>query len=176
MMGRPGAVAARIFVEALGLPITPEEFIAARDARLEGMVRDCPPMPGARELSRHLHAHGIPQAIATSSSRRTLDYKTAAHADWLTIFGAIVTSDDVARGKPAPDIFLHAAGLIGAPPETTLVFEDAPLGVEAALAAGMHVVAIPEDVHRDRVAAAHLVLESLEAFDPAAWGLPPLAR
>lgn len=176
MMGRPGAVAARVFVEALDIPLTPEQFIAARDARLEAMFRECLPMPGAEALSRHLHAHGVPQAIATSSSRRTLAHKAAGHGEWLATFGAVVTADDVARGKPAPDIFLRAAEHIGAVPETTLVFEDSPLGVEAALAAGMHVIAIPEEAYRDRVGAAHLVLDSLEEFDPTAWGLPPFAR
>ena len=176
MMGRPGAVSARIFVEALDVPLTPEEFLAIREARLEGLFRACLPMPGAVALTAHLRAHGIPQAIATSSSRRTLGYKTAAHGAWFATFGAVVTADDVHRGKPAPEIFLRAAVLIGAPPERTLVFEDSPLGIEAALAAGMHVVAIPEQAYRDRVGHAHLVLDSLEAFDPTAWGLPPFAR
>lgn len=176
MMGRTGAVAARIFVEALDVPLTPEQFLVARDERLEAMFRECPPMPGALALTRHLHAHGIPQAIATSSSRRTLAQKTVGHADWLATFGAVVTADDVAHGKPAPDIFLRAAEQIGAPAETCLVFEDSPLGVEGALAAGMRVVAIPEAAYRDRVGGAHRVLDSLEAFDPAEWGLPPFAR
>lgn len=175
MMGRPSIVSARIFVEALDVPITPEEFIALREARLEALFRACQPMPGALALSRHLHAHGIPQAIATSSTRRTLAHKVVAHGEWIATFGAVVTSDDVEHGKPAPDIFLRAAEHIGATPASTLVFEDAPLGVEAALAAGMHVIAIPEEAYRDRVGAAHLVLDSLDDFDPEAWGLPPFA-
>ena len=159
-------------VESLGLAMTPEEFVAARDARTEALFRACVPMPGAVALTQYLARHGIPRAIGTSSSRRTLAFKTAAHGEWLASFGAIVSADDVEHGKPAPDIFLRAAALIGAPPESTLVFEDAPSGVEAALAAGMHVVAVPEHAFRDRVGAAHLVLSSLEAFDPAPWGLP----
>ena len=88
-------------------------------------------------------------------------------------FGAIVTAEDVEHGKPAPDIFLAAAALIGAPPGQTLVFEDSAMGVDAALAAGMHVVATPEAMYRDRVGHAHLVLASLEEFRPEDWGLPP---
>jgi len=176
MMGRPNAVASRIFVEELGIPLTPEEFGAARDELLMAMFRECPPMPGARALSQLLYDHDIPQAIATSSTRRSLANKIVAHADWIATFGAVVTSEDVVHGKPAPDIFLHAASLIGAPPETTLVFEDAPLGVQAALAAGMHVVAVPEHVYREDVGSAHLVLESLESFDPAPWGLPAFPK
>lgn len=172
MIGRPGAIASRIFVESLGLSMTPEEFVAARDARTEALFRACQPMPGAIELTSHFMRHGIPCAIGTSSGRRTLAFKTAAHGEWLASFGAIVSADDVEHGKPAPDIFLRAAALIDAPPESTLVFEDAPTGVEAALAAGMHVIAVPERAFRDRVGAAHLVLNSLEEFDPAPWGLP----
>ena len=142
---------------------------------LIALFRDCQPMPGARALSRHLHRHGVPQAVATSSSRVRVGHKTVGHADWFATFGAVVTSDDVERLKPAPDIFLRAAEHIGAPPASTLVFEDSPLGVEAALAAGMHVVATPEEVYRDRVGTAHLVLTSLEEFVPEAWGLPPFA-
>jgi len=175
MMGRPSPVAARIFVEALGLPLTPEEFIATRDIALETMFRDCLPMPGARALSDHLRLHGVPQAIATSSSRRTLPYKIVRHEEWFATFGAVVTGDEVEHGKPAPDIFLRAAAQIGASPASTLVFEDSPLGVAAALAAGMHVVATPEEIFRDRVGDAHLVLTSLEEFMPEAWGLPPFA-
>lgn len=176
MVGRPGPVAARIFVERLGIPLTPEAFTAERDARLVEHFLACEPMPGARALSAHLRAHGVPQAIATSAARSTLAvHRSGRHAAWLDTFDALVTAEDVAHGKPAPDIFLRAAALLGAPAETTLVFEDAPLGVEAALAAGMWVVATPEAAHREGVAGAHEVLESLEQFDPAAWGLPPFA-
>ncbi len=172
MMGRPSPVAARIFVETLGIPLTPDQFLVERDTALAILFRDCPPMPGALSLSAHLHRHTIPQAIATSSSRVTLLQKTVMHAEWFAMFAAVVTGDEVAHGKPAPDIFLRAAEQIGARPEATLVFEDSPLGVEAARAAGMHVVAVPEAVFRDHVRDADTVLDSLEAFDPAPWGLP----
>ena len=127
MMGRPGLVAARIFLDALEIDvITPEQFIEERETMLEALFRACQPMPGALALSRHLHAHGIPQAVATSSSRRNVGFKTVSHTDWFGTFGAVVTSEDVEHGKPAPDIFLHAASLIDAPPASTLVFEDSP--------------------------------------------------
>src|SRR5690606_10242863 len=124
-----------------------------------------PPMRGARELTTHLAGHGIPQAVATSSSRESLARKVMAHGEWFEVFETVVIADDVAHGKPAPDIFLEAARRLGASPASCLVFEDAPIGVEAALAAGMQVIAVPEPGHEHRVAGAHAVIEHFEAFD-----------
>ena len=172
MIGRPTSVASRILVEATGIPLTPEEFAHEREEALAVLFRDVLPTRGARALTAHLRAHRIPQAIATSSSVRSLADKRVAHDAWFGEFEAIVTSEDVAHGKPAPDIFLEAARRIGAQPAACLVFEDAPLGVESALAAGMSVIALPEAGHEALVTSAHLVLDHLEAFDPAEWGLP----
>jgi HAD superfamily hydrolase (TIGR01509 family) len=173
MMGRPTPVAVPILIEATGIPMTAEEFVRARDSRLLPLYASAPPMRGALELTRHLHGRGVPQAVATSSTRVTLASKRSGHPEWFEMFGAIVTSEDVVHGKPAPDIFLEAARRLGAPPESCLVFEDAPIGVEAALAAGMTVIAIPEDGHADLVRDAHGVIESLADFRPEQWGLPP---
>lgn len=82
------------------------------------------------------------------------------------------------KGKPHPEIFQLAASRFASPPASpsdVLVFEDAPIGVEAALAAGMRCVFVPDE--RTPKSDAHdkacLVLKSLEEFDPVAWGLPP---
>lgn len=176
MMGRPTPIAVPLMLRETGLPMTAEAFIAAREEALHALFPSAVPMPGADALTRHLHAHGIPQAVATSSTRLSLEHKLSRHGEWFGMFDAVVIAADVTHGKPAPDIFIEAARRIGAPPESCLVFEDAPIGVEAALAAGMHVVAVPEPGHADHVRHAHAVLTSLEAFDPAEWGLPALAR
>lgn len=176
MIGRPTPAAARILVDITGIPMSPEAFAAERDARLASLFRMAQPTRGARELTAHLGAQGVPQAVATSSMRRSLEAKRAAQPEWFASFDAIVTSEDVVHGKPAPDIFLEAARRIAAPPETCLVFEDAPLGVEAALAAGMSVVALPEPGHEHLVGGAHRVLAHLGEFDPGEWGLPPFER
>jgi HAD superfamily hydrolase (TIGR01509 family) len=174
MLGRPNPVAARIFVEGHCLAITPEEFLAERTRMLEVLFPTAPPLPGALPLVRHLAGHGVPQAVATSSDRHAFALKTTTHSDWFSLFATIVTMEDVEHGKPAPDIFLEAASRLGAAPESCLVFEDAPMGVEAALAAGMHVIALPESHNRDAVSGAHLVLDGFEEFDPERWGLPGL--
>jgi len=176
MMGKRAADSARIFTAALRLPLTPAEYLEERKALLEALFPKAEPMPGALRLTRHLHAHGVPQAVATSSDRRHFELKTGHHRQWLGIFNCIVIGDEpeVKRGKPAPDIFLLAARRLKAEPSLCLVFEDSPAGLQGALAAGMHTVAVP-DPHMNAGAfeGAHQILTSLEHFDPGGWGLPP---
>jgi len=175
MMGQPTHVWVPLLLELTGLPMTVEEYRRERNKLLVDHFRNgfpMPPKPGALALTGHLRRHGIPHAIATSSNRATFAQKVEGNPELLGNFNAAVTSDDVERGKPAPDSFLRAAELIGGRPESCLVFEDAPAGVEAALAAGMHVVAVPARGHREFIHGAHAVIDSLEAFEPEAWGLP----
>src|SRR6185295_8265791 len=132
-------------------------------------------MPGARRLTGHLAGHGIPQAVASSSHRHDFELKITHHREWFACFQCVVLGDDpeVKHGKPAPDIFLAAAARLGAMPSHCLVLEDAPSGVEAARAAGMPVVAVPNPaMSADAYLDANEVLSSLEFFDPAVWGLP----
>ena len=175
MIGRPAAVSARILVDALELPIEPEEYLERREAIMIDLFPDAPAKPGARVLVEHLTGCDVPCAVATSSSLPHFDAKTARHGDWFAHFTTVVTADhpDVVHGKPAPDIFLTAARQLGVEPRACLVFEDAPSGVEAARAAGMSVVAVP-DPAMDRAAFsdADLVLGTLHDFAPAPWGLP----
>jgi pseudouridine-5'-monophosphatase len=174
MVGRPNPVAARIFVEGHGVGMTPEEFLAERSALLAPLFPLAQPLPGARALTAHLAACGVPQAIATSSTKESLALKVSSDPDWFAGFAPILTMEDVPHGKPAPDIFLEAARRLGVAPEACLAFEDSPSGVVAALAAGMAVIALPSAEHRGMVAGARAVLGTLEEFDPAPWGLPPL--
>ncbi len=174
-IGMKSMDSARIITQALGLPLTPEQWLETRKAILEELFPNAEPLPGAVRLTRHLHAHGVPQAVATSSDRRYFNIKTSRHGEWFSIFDLVVSGDDadINEGKPAPDIFLIAAERLGAEPRRCLVFEDAPAGVQAARAAGMYVVAVP-DPNLDATALldAHAILRSLEEFDPGAWGLP----
>jgi pseudouridine-5'-monophosphatase len=174
MIGRPGRIAVPMMLERTGLPITAEAFIEERKATLFEQFPLARPMPGALELTAHLARHGVRQAVATSSSRAALARKVLGHPEWFASFDAVVNAEDVANGKPAPDIFLEAARRIGASPESCLVFEDAPAGIEAALAAGMHVIAVPEPGHEglSAMAEACAILDSLDVFTPEAWGLP----
>lgn len=87
------------------------------------------------------YAGRLPMAVATSGTRGSCS-KTLEALGLLDHFQAIVTADDVAKGKPAPDLFLTAAQRLGVDPPACLAFEDADLGIEAARAAGMEVVDI----------------------------------
>ena len=174
MIGRPSTDSAQYLIDMLSLPISVEDYLAERDHLMRAGFSSCTPLPGAKELVFHLSAHAIPIAVATSSNRDLFEVKTQNHS-WFALFDAIVTGDepDVKRGKPAPDIFLSAARRIGAPPETTLVFEDAPSGLAAAKAAGMRVVVVPDaNMDKTRYTGADLILDSLLKFSPGEFGLP----
>lgn len=84
----------------------------------------------------------VPMAVATGGTRIVAE-KTLRSTGLSDLFDEVVTSDDVASGKPAPDMFLLAAEKIGVPPEKCVALEDAPAGIVAAEAAGMKVVAVP---------------------------------
>ncbi len=162
-MGRDADLSARIVLERLGVPLTSEEFLAERGPILESLVARCQAMEGAEAFVRTLVGGGVQVAVATSSDRRLYELKVRPHA-WFDLFSAVVCGDDprVGAKKPAPDIFLVAAGELRAEPRRCLVFEDSLAGVEAALRAGMRVVALPDAAagpeHRQHFRSAHHVL------------------
>jgi pseudouridine 5'-phosphatase len=174
MIGRSSRESSKYLVKALDLPITGDDYLAERDSLLRKAFPASDAMPGAERLVRHLHAHNIPIAVATSSGRELYELKITRH-NWFDLFNTIVTSDDPAVGaaKPAPDIFLVAASRLGGTPGDSLVFEDAPSGLQAGRTAGMQVVAIPDpNMHHDKYGGAAQILQNLDAFKPELFGLP----
>ena len=122
-----------------------DEWIAYEQEK-EGLYRELSkgrlsPMKGLLELIDRLRGDRIPMALATSAPKANVVH-TLAELDLASAFPVIVRGDEVARGKPAPDVFIEAARRLGVDPADCLVFEDAPMGVEAAKAAGMSVVAL----------------------------------
>lgn len=169
MVGRPAIESARYLVATLELPISAEDYLREREGMLEALMPSAQPMPGALELTRALAARGVPQAVATSTGRRLFELKTQRHRAWFAVFAAVVLGDDprIARGKPAPDIFLLAARELAADPASCVVLEDAPSGVAAARAAGMRVIAVPyPGMDAAKLADADVVLGSLADIDP----------
>ena len=175
MLGRPAHESARTLVRVLELPIRPEDYLSERKALLNQRFPEAEAMPGAIELTQRMKMAGVPQAVATSSTKESYTLKTTNHQNWFAEFDAIVTGDhpNVQNGKPAPDIFLVAARKLGVAPNECLVFEDAPAGVEAARAAGMSVVVVPDpQMDQKLVKDADLKLNSLQEFEPSDWSLP----
>jgi len=154
---------ARLICRRFQLPISSQEAADERDRLFLELVptRLCV-FPGLYPLLDELVSRGLLLGVATSGHRRyvTLALWTLAIESF---FQAVATGDDVARGKPAPDIYLLAAARLGVPPGCCLVLEDAPLGVAAARAAGMFCVAVPNERVASRdFAKAHRVFPSLE--------------
>jgi HAD superfamily hydrolase (TIGR01509 family) len=100
------------------------------------------PMPALFDLLSHLETRKLPKAVATSSPRRHLDILLTRYALGER-FHALLTAEDVTRGKPAPDVYLKAAETLKVAPSNMLVFEDSEAGTRAAAAAGAVVVAVP---------------------------------
>lgn len=173
--GRPTLDSASILVDTLQLPITAEEYLIERNQLLYPLYQTAKALPGTVELTQHLFKARIPQAIASSSSRNHFEMKTINHQEWLKIFDQITLGDDpaIAQGKPAPDIFLLAAKRLNTQPQNCLVFEDSIAGMEAAIAAEMAVVAIPDPVFDKQLFnQANQVLNSIIEFEPQVWNLP----
>ena len=106
-----------------------------------GLAR--PLRPGARAILDATIALGIPRAIATSTEReKAISHLT--HSGLIGDFDAILTRDDVARGKPSPDLYLAAAAALGVAPADCLALEDSYNGVRAAHAAGVPVIMVPD--------------------------------
>lgn len=148
MFGLPVRDSSRLVAERLSLPLTPDAVMAERDAiffeQLHGNVR---PMPGATDLVERLSELGYRLALATSGHRRYVSI-VLAELRLDRAFEAEVTSDDIEHGKPAPDIYLTAAQMLGLEPPHCLALEDSPLGVASAIAAGMACLAVPNDQTR----------------------------
>lgn len=134
-----------------------EELLAAHREGLQDRDQ-LVPLPGGLETVRAIAAKR-PVAIASNSPREMLDHKLDA-TGLIDVVDAHVAVEDIARPKPAPDIYLRAAELLGADPADCLGFEDSETGATAAVSAGLHLIAVPSLPGQDPVAPRRL--ESLE--------------
>lgn len=137
-------------------------------------ARRLSPLAGLSQLLELLTARHLPHAIATSAPPENVDYTLAA-LDLESHFPIVVRSDQVARGKPHPDVYLAAARRLDLPPETCVGFEDAPAGVAGVLAAGMTCVAVTTTMTAERLRShgtePHHVVRDYEEFlrGPGRW-------
>ena len=173
MMGMSSLEWSRYMHDEIGVPDPPEEISAEVVRRLEAVYRDhLPTVPGAKEAVERM-ADRWPLALASSSNREliVLALQLLGVADRIQ---AIVSSEEVARGKPAPDVYLEAARRLAVNPARAAAVEDSHNGIRSAKAAGMRVIAIPNrrfPPGEDALAEADLVVETLagltaEAIEP----------
>lgn len=154
--------------DELGVPGTPAEIGRRVVAEIEASYRaDLPLIPGVDEAVRALAAR-FPLGVASSSNRELIEFALdlAGLAD---AFQAVVSSEEVERGKPAPDVYLEAASRLGIPPEHCTAVEDSSNGIRSAHAAGMRVVAVPNRAYppaADAVELADVVLDSIRELTP----------
>jgi HAD superfamily hydrolase (TIGR01509 family) len=173
MMGMSSPEWSRYMHDVIGLPEPPEEIsreVVERLAKLYG--EHLPVVPGAREAVERLAARW-PLGLATSSNRELIDLALEL-LGVQHLFKATVSSEEVLRGKPAPDVYLEAARRLGVEPTRAAAIEDSENGILAAKAAGMRVIAIPNrhfPPDGEALAAADVVLDSpakltAEAVEP----------
>jgi HAD superfamily hydrolase (TIGR01509 family) len=139
-----------------------DAFWPAFSGELFALIDDgLPVFEDAAGAVRELRARGIPVGVASSSPRERLD-RTLARADLAAGFDVTVAGDEIAHGKPAPDMFLAAAARLGVSPAHCVAIEDSPPGVASALAAGMVTIAVCRVPGTEAsLAAAHRVLDVL---------------
>ena len=168
MMGMSSLEWSRYMHEVVGLPEPPEEISAEVVRRLQDIYRrELPLFDGAVSAVERLAKHW-PLGLASSSNRELIDLvlELAGLAEY---FRATVSSEEVPRGKPAPDVYLETARRLAADPKRCAAVEDSENGIRSAKAAGMRVLAIPNALYPpadDALALADDLLGSLEELTP----------
>ena len=143
MMGMSSREWSRYLHETVGLREPPAVINAEVVRRmLARYAVDLPVIPGGREAVRRLHDAGLVLAVASSSNRELID-AVLRRLGLEPLFAVTVSSEEVARGKPAPDVYLETARRLGVAPARSAAVEDSASGIRAAHAAGMRVIAFP---------------------------------
>jgi len=142
MMGMSSPEWSRYMHDSIGLGESPEEINRIVVERMVERYADGPPWIDGALDAVHRVAGLYTVGLASSSNRELIDLALAA-GGIASLFRATVSSEEVARGKPAPDVYLEAMRRLGAEPASTAAIEDSSNGIRAAHAAGMRVIALP---------------------------------
>jgi HAD superfamily hydrolase (TIGR01509 family) len=168
MMGMSSPEWSAYMRDQLQVPLDAEAINADVVRRMhDGYAAGLPLLPGAIDAVHALAARW-PLGLASSSNREIIDVFLDA-ADVRGAFGATVSSEEVARGKPAPDVYLAAAAALGVPPQRCVAIEDSANGLRAARAAGMAVIAVPNPHYppdEDALALAAATVEVVDEVTP----------
>ena len=169
MMGMSSREWSRYMRDELGVDLPPETISADVVARLERLYRErLPLLPGAVEAVAAMHAEW-PLGLASSANREIIELVLEL-GELGHFFAATVSSEEVPRGKPAPDVYLEAARRLGVQPERCAAVEDSTNGLRSADAAGMTVVAVPNQHFQPEAEALQLatvVAGSLDELRPS---------
>jgi HAD superfamily hydrolase (TIGR01509 family) len=158
LIGTSGPASEAIIERQLGVPGRGAELMAElHEGVMEEALRGVDPMPGAIELLDALD--GRPVGVASNSPRMFVE-RTLHAAGLYDRFGCVLSADDVARPKPAPDLYIQLAGALGADAADCVALEDSATGVAAARAAGAFVIGVPS-LEGIVLAEADLVADSL---------------
>ncbi|TJZ51846.1 HAD family hydrolase [Streptomyces piniterrae] len=146
----------------------PADFDDAFHARVfAAFERELEPVAGVMEMLERVTSEGVSYCVASSGSheRIRVGHRKTGLDRYFTQEGPggtrIFSSQDVGRGKPAPDLFLYAAEQMGVPPERCAVIEDSPLGVQAAITAGMDVFGFTAMTPPERLAGATVLFSEM---------------
>jgi len=168
MMGMSSTEWSRWLHEELGVQLEPKAISDAVVERLDAVYRDhLRLMPGAAAAVERT-AERWPLALASSSNRPLIELALEL-SGLAEHFRAVASSEEVARGKPAPDVYLEAARQLGVEPQRCAAVEDSTNGLLSARAAGMRVIAVPDRRYppsADALAAADVTLDSLDELTP----------
>jgi HAD superfamily hydrolase (TIGR01509 family) len=150
-LGRSTKSCVEVIEAALGRPV-PDGWVEAWHGAMHDALRKngVPPIPGIFDALDALEAARVPYCVASSGEMEKMDITLASAGLMPRVAGRIYNSAMVARGKPAPDLFLHAAKSMGAEPAGCIVVEDSVAGVTAGVAAGMRVMAYAAAAYTDR--------------------------
>lgn len=136
-------------ISATGRPMRADWVDYIRSKTLEAFADGIDAVPGVREVLETLQAKGVPYCVASSSKFEKMRFTLGSSGLLPFVEDLLFSAEEVAHGKPAPDLFLHAAARMGHAPSACVVIEDSVPGVEAAVAAGMPVLGYAGDPHTD---------------------------
>ena len=164
MMGMSTGEWSRHLAEDVGVGLPPEQVASEVLGQMADRYRTALPLiPGAADAVRRIAAR-YPAALASSSARILID-QVLESAGLTGVFRTTLSTEEVPRGKPSPDVYLEAAARLGVDPAVCAAIEDSSNGLRAAAAAGMAVVCVPHGVYppaEDALARTDLVVESLD--------------
>jgi HAD superfamily hydrolase (TIGR01509 family) len=163
MLGMSSPEWARYMREELALPLEPAEISASVAERVESRYREDLPLIDGADVAVRTLAGRLPLGLASSSNRQTIDLVLEL-TGWAGCFTATTSSEEVAAGKPAPDVYTETTGRLGVSAASCVAIEDSGVGIRSAHAAGLRVVAIPNRAYPPAakvLGQADLVLDSI---------------